>query len=36
MKKKFIGHRGEADKPSAIILKNNNLHIEIIKRPKSF
>ena len=28
---KFIGHRGEADNPSAIILKNNNLHIEILK-----
>ena len=25
--KKFIGHRGESDNPSAIILKNNNLHI---------
>ena len=24
---KFIGHRGESDNPSAIILKNNNLHI---------
>ena len=29
---KFIGHRGEVDNPSAIILKNNNLHIE----PKFF
>ncbi|XOJ73405.1 malate synthase G [Candidatus Pelagibacter sp. Uisw_114] len=29
-KDKFIGHRGEANDPSAIILKNNNLHIEII------
>ena len=28
--KKFIGHRGASNKPSAIILKNNNLHIEII------
>ena len=27
---KFIGHRGEADNPSAVILKNNNLHIEIL------
>jgi malate synthase len=35
-KKKFIGHRGEAQNPSAIILKNNNLHIEIIIDPKAF
>ncbi len=34
--KKFIGHRGEADNPSAIILKNNNLHIEILKNPRAF
>jgi malate synthase len=34
--KKFIGHRGEAGNPSAIILKNNNLHIEILKNPKAF
>ena len=33
---KFIGHRGEADNPSAIILKNNNLHIEILKNPRAF
>ena len=33
---KFIGHRGECDKPSGIILKNNNLHIEIIINPKAF
>ena len=33
---KFIGHRGEANKPSAIILKNNNLHIEIIINPRAF
>ena len=33
---KFIGHRGESNKPSAIILKNNNLHIEIIINPKAF
>ena len=33
---KFIGHRGEADNPSAIILKNNNLHIEILRDPKAF
>jgi len=35
-KNKFIGHRGEADSPSAIILKNNNLHIEIIIDSKAF
>ena len=35
-KNKFIGHRGEANNPSAIILKNNNLHIEIIINPKAF
>jgi malate synthase len=33
---KFIGHRGENNNPSAIILKNNNLHIEIILDPKAF
>ena len=33
---KFIGYRGEANNPSAIILKNNNLHIEIIINPKAF
>ncbi len=35
-KKKFIGHRGDANKPSTIILKNNNLHFEIIINPKAF
>jgi malate synthase len=34
--RKFIGHRGEADNPSAIILKNNNLHIEILRDPRAF
>ena len=33
---KFIGHRGEADNPAAIILKNNNLHIEILKDSRAF
>ena len=33
---KFIGHRGDANKPSAIIIKNNNLHFEIIINPKAF
>ncbi len=35
-KNKFIGHRGDAKKPSAVILKNNNLHFEIIINPKAF
>ncbi|MDC0327920.1 malate synthase G [Candidatus Pelagibacter sp.] len=35
-KDKFIGHRGAANDPSAIILKNNNLHIEIIIDPNAF
>ena len=33
---KFIGYRGEGIKPSGIILKNNNLHIEIIINPRAF
>ena len=33
---KFIGYRGENNKPSGIILKNNNLHIEIIINPRAF
>jgi len=32
----FIGHRGGADNPSAIILKNSNLHIEILRDSKAF
>ncbi|MDC3391039.1 malate synthase G [Candidatus Pelagibacter sp.] len=35
-KNKFIGHRGNVNKPSAIIIKNNNLHFEIIINPKAF
>jgi malate synthase len=35
-KDKFIGHRGKANNPSAIILKNNNLHIEIIIDSNAF
>ena len=35
-KNKFIGHRGDANKPDAVILKNNNLHFEIIINPKAF
>ena len=33
---KFIGHRGDVSKPTAIIIKNNNLHFEIIINPKAF
>ena len=33
---KFVGHRGDINDPSAIILKNNNLHIEILKDPRAF
>ncbi len=35
-KDKFIGHRGDANKPTAVIIKNNNLHFEIIINPKAF
>ena len=35
-KNKFVGHRGEASKPSAIIIQNNKLHFEIIINPKAF
>ena len=35
-KDKFVGHRGEANKPSAVILKNNKLHFEIIINPRAF
>ena len=33
---KFVGHRGDINKPEAIILKNNNLHFEIIINPRAF
>ena len=33
---KFVGHRGASNKPSAIILINNNLHMEIIINPRAF
>tara|TARA_B100001540_G_scaffold293726_1_gene293080 strand:- start:209 stop:2368 length:2160 start_codon:yes stop_codon:yes gene_type:complete len=33
---KFIGHRGDANKPEAIVLKNNKLHFEIIINPRAF
>ena len=35
-KNKFIGYRGDINKPEAVILKNNNLHFEIIINPKAF
>ncbi len=35
-KEKFVGYRGNPEKPGAIILKNNNLHIEIIINPNAF
>ncbi|MDB3888380.1 malate synthase G [Candidatus Pelagibacter sp.] len=35
-KTKFIGHRGDANKPEAVILKNNKLHFEIIINPEAF
>ncbi len=35
-KDKFVGYRGDVNKPSAIIIKNNNLHFEIIINPKAF
>ena len=35
-KNKFIGHRGDANKPEAVILKNNKLHFEIIINPRAF
>ena len=33
---KFIGHRGDITNPSGVILKNNNLHLEIIINPRAF
>ena len=33
---KYIGFRGIKEKPTAVILKNNNLHIEIIINPYAF
>ena len=35
-KSKFVGHRGDANKPEAVMIKNNNLHFEIIINPKAF
>ncbi len=33
---KFVGHRGDSNKPEAIILENNKLHFEIIINPRAF
>ena len=33
---KFVGHRGDASKPEAVILLNNKLHFEIIINPRAF
>ena len=35
-KSKFIGHRGDSGNPSTVIIKNNNLHFEVIINPKAF
>ena len=32
-KKKFIGFKGEKNKPSSILIKNNNLHVDILINP---
>ena len=34
-KKQFIGFNGEKNNPKSILLKNNNLHIDIIIDPNS-
>ena len=33
---KFVGHRGDAGKPDAVIIQNNKLHFEIIINPGAF
>ena len=33
---KFIGHRGDINKPEAVVLQNNKLHFEIIINPRAF
>ena len=33
---KFIGHRGESRQSFCSYIKNNNLHIEILRDPKAF
>ncbi len=34
-KEKFIGYKGDKDRPSSILLKNNKLHIDILIDPKN-
>ena len=34
-KKQFVGFNGEKNKPHSVLLKNNNLHIDIIIDPKN-
>tara|TARA_B100001029_G_scaffold80981_1_gene66450 strand:+ start:54 stop:2198 length:2145 start_codon:yes stop_codon:yes gene_type:complete len=34
-KKQFVGYAGDKNKPSSILLKNNNLHIDVIVDPNS-
>ena len=34
-KKQLVGYNGSKDKPSSILLKNNNLHVDIIVDPNS-
>ena len=34
-KNQFIGFNGEKDKPNSILIKNNNLHIDILIDPKN-
>jgi len=35
-KNQFIGYNGEKEKPTSLLLKNNNLHIDIIIDPNHF
>ena len=35
-KNKFIGHRGEANKPTAVIIENNKLHKNASERYHAF
>ena len=35
-KNQFVGFNGDKDKPSSILIKNNNLHIDILINPNHF